>query len=106
VRTATSGRDGLGVHPSVVLVALVGGVEAGTQNGHRRLPPVRSLDQPVSSPGDAGLAEGRGEDRRRPPPASGRTDLLLAAVISFTPDPTVRERWNTVFTAPPQPRSP
>jgi hypothetical protein len=33
---------------------------------------------------------------------SGRTELPLAAVISFTPDPTVRERWNTAF-APPSP---
>jgi hypothetical protein len=33
---------------------------------------------------------------------SGRTELPLAAVISFTPDPTVRERWNTAI-APPSP---
>ena len=28
---------------------------------------------------------------------SGRTELPLAAVVSFTPDPTVRERWNAAF---------
>jgi hypothetical protein len=32
---------------------------------------------------------------------SGRTELPLAAVVSFTPDPTVRDRWNTAFTPPP-----
>ncbi len=32
---------------------------------------------------------------------SGRTELPLSAVVSFTPDPTVRERWNTAFTPPP-----
>lgn len=34
---------------------------------------------------------------------SGRTEFPLAAVISVTPDLTVRERWNTAFTAPPSP---
>jgi len=33
---------------------------------------------------------------------SGRTELPLAAVVSFTPDPTVRERWNTAFAPPPR----
>jgi hypothetical protein len=28
---------------------------------------------------------------------SGRTELPLAAVVSFTPDLTVRERWNAAF---------
>jgi hypothetical protein len=32
---------------------------------------------------------------------SGRTELPLAAVVSFTPDPTVYERWNAAFTPPP-----
>lgn len=32
---------------------------------------------------------------------SGRTELPLAAVLSFTPDPTVREHWNTTFAPPP-----
>ncbi len=32
---------------------------------------------------------------------SGRTELPLAAVVAFTPDPTVRDRWNATF-APPQ----
>lgn len=32
---------------------------------------------------------------------SGRTELPLAAVVSFTPDPTVRERWNAAFALPP-----
>jgi hypothetical protein len=32
---------------------------------------------------------------------SGRTELPLSAVVSFTPDPTVRERWNAAFTPPP-----
>jgi hypothetical protein len=33
---------------------------------------------------------------------SGRTELPLAAVVSFTPDPTVRERWNAAFALPPR----
>jgi hypothetical protein len=31
---------------------------------------------------------------------SGRTQLPLAAVVSFTPDPTARERGNTAFAPP------
>jgi hypothetical protein len=33
---------------------------------------------------------------------SGRTELPLAAVVSFTADPTVRERWNAAFTPLPR----
>jgi len=35
---------------------------------------------------------------------SGRSELPLAAVVSFTPDPTVRQRWNSAL-APTPPRS-